>query len=163
MPTEPGNAARIDALLEATHELAEKVRGLGEHLSVSQDQANRTERQAKRSKYLTKWVAVLAAISLIGVIGTVIALAQVQDAVDSNKVNSVVNCENANQSRSANLALWTFILEASAAQNTERTPEQIELIEKIRVWVAQLYAPHDCSDLSKTYDLPPPPSLGPAS
>lgn len=149
-------------LLTAVQELSTQVADLSEHLSVSQDQADRTERQARRSRVLTRWVAVVAVVSMFGVLVAGLLLAKVQDAVDTNEDNARISCQNGNDTREANLSLWTFIIEASLASNTDRTPQQLELIEDLRVWVTQIFAPRDCSQLGKEYEIPPPPSLQPA-
>jgi hypothetical protein len=67
----------------------------------------------------------------------------------------VLACENANDQRSANLALWEFLLTSSEQQHPENTAQT----EAFRSWVHVLYRAHDCTDLSKTYTIPPPPDL----
>lgn len=77
-----------------------------------------------------------------------------------NRSNAVTACQNANDQREANRTLWVFVLTVSAANRTEPQTEQQKLIsEKFRVWVTQLFAPRDCSDLSKKYKIPPPPDI----
>lgn len=77
-----------------------------------------------------------------------------------NRDNAVTSCQNANDSREAQRTLWAFVLQASAANNKDKTPEQRETAKKFGEWVDKLFADRDCTDLSKRYPLPPPPKLG---
>lgn len=80
----------------------------------------------------------------------------------TDQENAVIACENANESRAANLSLWTYVLDLSAASRDEvPTPAEQERLDDFRAWVTKLYAPRDCSDLSKRYEIPPPPTLNP--
>lgn len=80
-----------------------------------------------------------------------------QDAAAAvNRINAVVNCENANESRTASHTLWNFILDLSTR---DAPPEQMAYLEQVRAWIGQVYQPHDCTDLSKKYVLPPPPTI----
>ena len=60
--------------------------------------------------------------------------------------------------RSANKALWDFLIDTSLAQSTQ-TPKSRELLQEIKTYVSDIYAPHDCSNLSKEYPLPVPPKI----
>lgn len=142
-----------EGLLAATRALLRKVEDLDAHLKVH-------ETQARRTRYLTIMASALAVISLIGVVVMTAVYRQVQDAVDQNQRNAVTACENSNESRKANLSLWQFVLSASAANNPNPTPREKRLRADFRDWVAQLFAPRDCSDLSQKVEIPPPPQLG---
>lgn len=79
-----------------------------------------------------------------------------------NLANAVVNCENANESRAANLSLWNFVLDLSAANREEEpSPAEQKRLDDFRAWVTALFAARDCSDLSRVYEIPPPPTLTP--
>ena len=140
----------ISALLAETRRLSGQVERLGDRLTVSQTQVQRT-------KGLTRWVLLLAMISLIGVFATGILLFQVRDAVDTNEQNAITTCKNANETRKANAVLWNFVLDVSEKNNTgdETTTAYLEAI---RGWVNELYAPRDCNNLDKEYPIPEPPS-----
>lgn len=107
-------------------------------------------------------LSVLLAVTVIvnlGLAALLIVTRLNQERIEhENRDNAVTSCRNANDSREAQRLLWTFILDAGAANN-DRTPEQKETARKFRVWIGELFADRDCSDLSKRYPLPPPPSL----
>lgn len=73
--------------------------------------------------------------------------------------NAVTNCENANESREAARTLWGYVVDLSEANNTDATPEEAAYLDEFRAWINKVYAQRDCSDLSKKYPLPPPPSI----
>lgn len=83
-----------------------------------------------------------------------------QQAEDDNRADAVTQCLNANEARAANLLLWNTVLDP-ANREEQPTPEELERIDAFREWVAALFAPRDCSDLSKRYEIPDPPSLAP--
>lgn len=150
-----------EALLAATEELTTKVEELSGHLTVSRDQADRIQRQVNRVDSLSRAVLGIALLALLGVFLTGLALVRAQGISDDNKDNAIINCQNANQSRAGNLSLWNFILDKSAEANPNQTPEQRQVAMDLRDWVAKLYAQRDCSDLSRKYELPPPPTSAP--
>lgn len=141
------------SLSEIAADLSQRVDALGRRLKVSQ-------RQVVRMRYLTVITGLLAVASTIGAIYSYQISQRVEDTATANQENAVIACRNANELREANLNLWTFVLQASAA-DPEQTPAEKRLAEEFRDWINVLYAPRDCSDLSRHYDLPPPPSLGP--
>lgn len=77
---------------------------------------------------------------------------------NDNQHNAVINCENANESRKATLSLWTFLF-ATSLHNPQTTPQQRANILAVSVWIGKLYAQRDCSDLSRKYPIPPPPTI----
>jgi hypothetical protein len=73
-----------------------------------------------------------------------------------NAENALVACENANESRIANNTLWNYVVDlASRGAN----PAEVANLAEVRSWIGEVYAPHDCSDLSKKYPIPPPPKI----
>lgn len=135
-------------LLEGVNRLSQHVVALTERIDVSQ-------RQTRTLKWLVG-VVILATIVGGGILGYL--LYKVHDNVQTNQHNAVLACQNANDSRQANLALWTFILDEQATKH--HTPQQEQLTNEFRQWIGALYATHDCSDLGKTYTIPPPPTIG---
>lgn len=142
----------------AVHDLTEHVKMLLGELSIAKDEASRIERQARRTRWLARVVAVLVVACLAGVAVSLYLAAKVRETAETNKANQVTACENANFSRQANRALWAFVLDASAAR-PDQTEQQRELIADLRVWIGELYQDHDCSDLNRKYTIPPAPTL----
>lgn len=71
-------------------------------------------------------------------------------------------CENANESRAAQLVLWNFVIDVSSVPDPgEKPPTEAEQAarEDIRDWLEELFAPRDCSDLTREYKIPDPPPL----
>lgn len=86
------------------------------------------------------------------------ALQQGQSNVQAAQAaGQVQTCENANESRAAQLALWNFIFDLPPDE--EPTPQEKAALADIRAWLEQLFAPRDCSDLDREYEIPPPPDL----
>ena len=141
-----------EGLLATTRQLVRQVETLDRHLRVH-------EGQARRTRFLTIVASILAVLSLAGATMSVSLYRQVHEAEQANQHNAVTGCENANESRKANLALWEFVLSASAANNPNPTPREKKLRKNFQSWVENLFAAHDCSDLSRQYPVPPPPPV----
>lgn len=99
-------------------------------------------------------IAFLASIAAILGVGVVLFQRSDDQAalIESNEANAVTNCQNANESRKASLALWTFLFDAGSPADKVRNKPLI-------VWIGKLYMPRDCSDLSRKYPLPEPPVM----
>lgn len=82
-----------------------------------------------------------------------------RERIADNAANSVTNCTNANESREASRALWNFVLDLLAANNPDPAPAQVAFLDRFRVYVGEVYQPHDCANLAKKYPLPPAPSI----
>lgn len=78
--------------------------------------------------------------------------------IADNEANAKTSCENANESRSASRILWSYVVDLASAGS----PGQDSYFGDLRAWINKVYQPRDCSDLSRKYEIPPPPSL-PAS
>ncbi len=74
----------------------------------------------------------------------------------TNQANAVTSCQNANESREASRTLWFFVVDLASKG---APPERAAYLEKVREWIGEVYQPHDCTDLSKKYPLPPPPAI----
>lgn len=106
--------------------------------------------------WFDRWALVLYSIIAVLALGGVLlgGMASVQNGRDL-----VTNCQNANDSRAAARALWGYIIDLSAASHPHPGKRQTEVIAGFRDYVNAVYAPHDCSDLSKKYPLPKPPEV----
>jgi hypothetical protein len=129
-----------EALLEATNRLARNVEVLTEQLTVQRD-------QARRVRVVAAAVVLLLAMVLLG---GWYSLHETQDT-------QVQSCENANETRAANLSLWSTVLGTIQESN----PDARAWVDPLLEWVALLYQPHDCDDLNRDYEVPPPPKLSP--
>lgn len=147
-------------LVQATQDLTKRVTALSKSLDVSKEVMTKTDKQLERNKTLIRWLLLFVIISFAGIGYCVLLTNKVDNAVSVNKKNAVINCQNANDSREATRTLWTFLFDASTATNTgESTPEQVALVQSFILWVNEVYATRDCSDLSKKYDIPDPPTI----
>jgi hypothetical protein len=131
----------VEALLYATNRLSDNVEALSENLTVQYKQSRRLRRVA---------VAVLGVVVLVLGIGWY--------AVSANSKTLVQACENANETRAANMALWTTVL--GSVQKS--SPDPNKWVDELLDWIAVLYQPHDCDHLDRVYDVPPPPDFGKA-
>lgn len=84
---------------------------------------------------------------------------RLQQLNEANKHALKVACTNANETREADIQLWTFVLRASAANPQNQNPQQAKVRELFEDYVNDLYRPHDCNDLTKVYKFPPQPRL----
>lgn len=74
----------------------------------------------------------------------------------ANAHNATTACENANESRQASRTLWYFVMDL-ATKNAE--PSEAVYLGRVRTWIGEVYQEHDCSDLSRKYEIPDPPAL----
>lgn len=145
----PPDEGHPRTLLEAVNRLTDHVKALTEVSTIN-------AKAVGRLRLLT-----LSMISLVLLGGTVMGylIFQTHQNVQSNTKNAVQACENANNQRSANLALWNFLLDASERKND--SPAQTAQLEQIRTYVTTLFSAHDCNNLGHHYVVPDPPSLTP--
>lgn len=114
------------------------------------DRVDVTDRVSKQSR-LISIIGVVAVLAFI-VFGAMLFL-RVGRAIDGNNANAVQSCENANETRDANRALWAYALSLQEPQ----TPREARLVDQFGSWVKVLYQRHDCDHLDKVYEIPPPP------
>lgn len=119
--------------------------------------------RARIRAWFDRWVrvlfALLAVTATIGVLGAATAIRQSAALTKQQGRDLVTNCENANESRAAARALWGYIVDVSEAGNPDPTRRQKRTIANFREYVDRVYAPRDCTDLSKKYNLPQPPPV----
>lgn len=141
----------MEDLTRETSALRKQVEALANRLHVSQQQVHRT-------RILTRAVLAIAAGSLVLAVITGINVYQTMNAVEDTEENAVTACENANESRDAQRILWSTIIAQSAASNPDRSPDELEFIEEFQAWVDELFEHRDCTDLSREYPVPEPPT-----
>lgn len=139
------------ALAVVAEDLTKRVNTLTHHLDLSQ-------RQVQRMRVLSWVTAFLAVASVVGVLASAYLWHEVRETGEANTTNAVQSCRNANETREAQVRLWSFVIDVSLAGG-EETPAQRAQLEQLRTWIHQLFAARDCSDLSKEYVPPSPPNL----
>lgn len=102
---------------------------------------------------------VMAGIALLLIASAALTTVNTRNIGQTNHSALVTQCENGNESREAARTLWNFVADLSEANQT--SPEKAAFLAEFRAWVNQVYAAHDCSDLDKKYELPPPPTVKP--
>ena len=143
-PTEHGSIAEAAALL------AERVETLGKHLTISQ-------RQLAKVRNLTRLLAGVLVLVLVGLATTVVLYFSVRDQANANHHTQIQVCQNGNDSRTAQLAVWAFFIALIAPHPT---PEVKAVVDTFEGYLSQVYRAHDCSDLNKPYPVPTPPTTG---
>lgn len=140
-------------VIKVTETLSEKVQRLIDTVTIS----------TRQLLFLKIGGVVLAGVIALMLLGGVWLWTVAQDAKEATEANertAVVNCQNANESRRAQVVLWDFILAASGRDDEEpRTAEEEQFREEFRDWIHALYAERDCQNLDKKYKLPDPPSI----
>lgn len=129
-------------LLQATLGLTQEVHDLSGRLSAK-------ELLQKRTRMLT-FVAIF--IAVFSIIGTVAAFTSIYQ----NAQNAKTTCLNANQTREAQSNIWDFVYESNKS-DPELTERDRQAIVRLQQYTDKVFAQRDCDDLSKKYDLPPPP------
>lgn len=138
---------------EVLHRIEASLNDLNANTRTLADRITVTAKVTRRTLINQLVIAVLVVV--VSIFGAT-QWHRVTGAIQGNTSNAVTICENSNESRAANLELWNYVL--GLTEQTADPASKIAL-EKIKAWVAVLYEPHDCSDLSKKYDIPPPPVL----
>jgi len=154
MPDSQETRDSLNRAAKAAEELKRTVESFARRLKISQEQIEAQRKQGNRTRFLS----VVALLTSLAVLVGGVLLYNVYGQIHEAQVQS---CQNGNDSREQNRVLWHFILAASAANNPKMTPRQRKLSKDMLTWVDKLYAPRDCSDLTKKYKIPePPPILG---
>lgn len=127
-----------------------------ERLTIAVAEVARRER---RSRIALFWTAVGLALDLLLSVGlgfVAIEARKAGDSAEANQSNARVTCESANQSRLAQIQLWTYVLD-EVSKAPGRTPEQIKLVRDFRVYISQVFAQRNCDDPAATVRPAPTP------
>lgn len=103
----------------------------------------------------------LFALILVAVV-TIPGFARIENVNGQRADDAVVQCENANERALDSIVLWRFLFAFSRVNGDKPpSPEQAKQLDLILRWIEALYAPRDCHDLGRKYNIPePPPILG---
>lgn len=140
-------------------ELIGRVGKLAAKLELSERQAEITgelaERNARTNRWLTGAIGLLVAV----VIGAGFVVAELRDLAQDNRAAATTGCENANESRAAQRALWDYIIDVSVQSNPEAPDVVTEFYVDLRTYVHAVFGDRDCADLNQKYELPDPPRI----
>jgi len=151
----------------------DKLSARAEELSGSVVQLNRSVQEltayGRRNRTLIRRMTA-GLIGLVLLLAAVAVLAWVSiDASDQakeatslaarNQQNAKVSCLVGNESRAAQIRLWTYVLDASSSANPRPTPQQIKLIADFRTYILAVFAPRDCDNPPQVVITPTPPAL----
>lgn len=145
----------LQKLTEQAQELHEAVAGLNSSMTNTVTGLAEVVQKDRRKM---SWLAISVGLDVLLSFGLgVVALEtrQAQHSAEVSRSNAVLTCEVSNQTRAAQVQLWTYILTLS---DQKPTPEQAEKVRKFKIYLTQVFAPRDCSDLSKVNPPPTPPS-----
>jgi hypothetical protein len=119
--------------------------------------------EVKNSRGQIFWMkvgGVLGSLLLLGVGWNTIearaAADKANDASKETKQAQVISCHNANETRSRQTLLWDFVIDVSSADDG---PRERAALAEIRIFIHDLFAQRDCSDLTKEYPAPEPPKI----
>ncbi|WP_370943994.1 hypothetical protein AB5J62_33475 [Amycolatopsis sp. cg5] len=127
--------------LRAAASLEESMSGLRDEMAALR----------QRSKRDRKWIVGLAvSLALDIVLSVVVAVVAVQASqanslAQQNRQTQVLTCEAGNQARSASVSLWTYVLDATAKEPENQTPQRKQQIEQFRTYMQNAYAQRDCT------------------
>ena len=139
-----------DELLKAIQALSDQAEALAEKVDIA----------ARIQKRLSAWVRVVVALAVTSILLALVSIGlyiQGHTAVTTAREASVSICQNGNEFRAAQLALWQTIF---AIPNPGATSAEKHRVALLSAWINQVYAQHDCTDLTKKYPIPEPPTLG---
>lgn len=158
-----GPERRQDSLSVKAEELSEAVGTLNRSVVDLTHYGRQNRRLIRRVTAglvgLLLMVVVVAAVAWIAIN----ASEQAKDATSAavqNRQNAKVACLASNEARSAQIRLWSYVLDASGA-NPDLTPPQRKLITDFRVYINAVFAPRNCDDPSAAPPTPTPPALTP--
>lgn len=125
----------VERLILSNQHLIDRLRLLAPRITVAEDTAH-------ASKIATRFAIFFSVLALISAGLTVWSLR--------------VNCENNNEARAGNLAIWLAVLSANAST---RTPSQTAQARIFDTYVREVYSPHDCNNPFKKVTVPNAPRL----
>lgn len=134
-----------DGLLTATESVGAVLKGIREDLGGVKEL-----QEKQRKQQLVTWVFSALVLALGGWLW-------IQNAEINS--NQVTNCQNANETRGGQRALWDFIVDVSVQSNPDATPAVQQFYTDLQVYIHDLFANRDCSNLDKEYVLPDPPRI----
>ena len=98
--------------------------------------------------------------ALVGIIAIMAVFGGHQ--LHSNHRAQVVGCQNANEMRAAQLAVWDFVLGYELADGSDsQAPAETEMSKIILPYMHEIWKQRDCNDLDRPYPLPDPPTPPP--
>lgn len=148
--------AQAAALVEGMHALEQK-------LAVAEDQVEKTRLLAADTATLAEETHETARRQRRGfrialVVGALL-FAGMGYAVHETRQNAKQACLNANESRAAQRAHWSFFFEVTIAGNPDAPPAVLEFYDAYVTWLTEdLFAARDCDDPDKKYEIGDPPS-----
>jgi hypothetical protein len=136
----------MDRMTEATAAaLVERIDTLADNLAVAEEQVEQTHTLANRLK-----IAGAVIVLLIAGLGY---------AILETRQNAKQSCLNANESRAAQRAHWSFFFEVTIAGNPDAPPAVLEFYDAYVTWLTEdLFADRDCDNPDKKYEIGDPPS-----
>lgn len=154
-------------------ELARAVSSNTEALEQSEEQQEENRRLSRRANLNSIAAVVGAVVAVIAVVVAIVvgvrasnAAAEAKSAAEQAKAAQqavtdaqVKNCQNANETRKGQASLWDFIIDTSIKSNPDAPEIVTKFYDDLRVYVHDLFAQRDCSDLTKTYDQPKAPDI----
>lgn len=64
---------------------------------------------------------------------------------NQNRQSQITTCEAGNQARAVTVQLWTYVLDLSAQQPENQSPDKRAKVEQFRTYMRNSYAPRDCT------------------
>jgi hypothetical protein len=79
---------------------------------------------------------------------------------NQNRQTQLATCRAGNETRAANIQLWTYVLDLAAVNRpVPPTAQQIESLRQFKSYLSTVYAPRDCDTPGSVSPLPAPPSV----
>lgn len=106
----------------------------------------------KRNRHYIIALAISLVLDVALTGGVIIAFSRATDAnnqADQNRQSQVDTCVSSNQSRKVTTDLWNYILDASSKNPENQTETKRKQIADFRAYMANAYAPRDCSQIGK--------------
>lgn len=106
---------------------------------------------------VSAWVALASTVGWLAVQDSKLK-ANDSAQIEANERALYTNCVNNNERSKAVLDGWHFILGYELADE-DNNPAETEMSKLILPYFDEIYAPRDCNNLSKKYDLPKVPEI----
>jgi hypothetical protein len=145
-----------DQAIRAAIRLEGAVQGLRQEIG-----ALRTYGARNRHLILGLAISLLLDVILSIVVAFVaVSASDASSLANQNKQTQLATCRAGNETRAANVQLWTYVLDLAAASNpAPPTPQRTESLKQFTAYLHTVYAPRDCDAGGSASPLPPPPSV----
>lgn len=125
---------------------------LQESMADLKDELYSLRKYGKRNRHYIVGLAIslIFDVLLTGVV-VIIAIntSAATDLANANRQAQIDTCNSGNAARKTTRDLWNYVLDASAKDPQNQTPERTKRIADFRTYMENSYAARDCADIGR--------------